>query len=280
MFTLTPYDRRHLDDILDLAETTDFFHTHLDWYAIDQWLDAHAGPVLLAWAGRRLAGVIGLSAPMGGICWVRLLALRRVMPVRLTLDALWEEAQRTLRASGVREVVVMVAQDWLLHQLPGLNLTPSEQIITLSRGGGDLPPPRNRAVRMRPAELHDLAAMLMIDHAAFQPPWQLSAGDLRAALRMAASCKLAYFDGRMVGYQLSTRFEEHGHLARLAVLPDTQGSGVGGALLDDLIRSLTARGVRLMTVNTQASNLRSQRLYAQYGFRRNGYDLPVWSLTL
>jgi hypothetical protein len=40
------------------------------------------------------------------------------------------------------------------------------------------------------------------------------------------------------------------------------------------------RRVRSLTVNTQLSNLRSQRLYSAYGFRRNGHDLPVWTVGL
>jgi RimJ/RimL family protein N-acetyltransferase len=35
-----------------------------------------------------------------------------------------------------------------------------------------------------------------------------------------------------------------------------------------------------MSVNTQAHNLASQRLYRHFGFRRNGYDPPVWSLDI
>jgi RimJ/RimL family protein N-acetyltransferase len=38
--------------------------------------------------------------------------------------------------------------------------------------------------------------------------------------------------------------------------------------------------VRSLTVNTQASNHRSQRLYLRYGFERNGYDLGVWQAHL
>jgi ribosomal protein S18 acetylase RimI-like enzyme len=84
----------------------------------------------------------------------------------------------------------------------------------------------------------------------------------------------------MVGYQLSTTFRSTGHLARLAVLPSMQGQGVGSALLDDMIRRFGRHDILTVTVNTQSGNYRSQRLYHHYGFRRNGYDLPVWQADL
>jgi ribosomal protein S18 acetylase RimI-like enzyme len=62
----------------------------------------------------------------------------------------------------------------------------------------------------------------------------------------------------------------------LAVLPDMQGKRIGAVLLDNLISKFNRRGVRSLTVNTQQSNIRSQRLYARYGFHRNGFDLPIW----
>jgi ribosomal protein S18 acetylase RimI-like enzyme len=118
--------------------------------------------------------------------------------------------------------------------------------------------------------------MTRVDHAAFSPPWQLSLSDLRQAMRLAASCTVATLDERIVGYQLSTRHRESGHLARLAVEPNLQGGGVGGAMLNRLLMYFHERSVHIVTVNTQETNTRSQRLYNYYGFFRNGYDLPVW----
>ena len=51
-------------------------------------------------------------------------------------------------------------------------------------------------------------------------------------------------------------------------------------LLIDLLSRFERRGVLSMTVNTQASNTRSQRLYTGFGFERTGYDLPVWMVEI
>lgn len=282
MFTLavSTYERRHRDAVLDLVYDHIQSHTHLDWYMVDEWLDHHAGAISLAWQNRRLMGVMGFSIPQDDTVWMRLLAIRDTAPTRDVVRALWEDARVMLTAQAVKSASLLMFADWLGAYTTEFGMQQIEMVVTMKRNGGDLPRQRNIQPILRPAEYEDLPLMIRIDHAAFAPPWRLAPDDLRAALRIASSCKLAYVDGRIVGYQLSTRYDDNGHLARLAVLPDVQGIGVGGALLHDLVRNFTVRRVRVMTVNTQLSNLRSQRLYSAYGFRRNGYDLPVFSVNL
>jgi len=135
-------------------------------------------------------------------------------------------------------------------------------------------------VQVRNAYLEDLANVLAVDHAAFEPAWQLSARELRQAQRQTASSTVAVFNGQIVGYQLSTKHQGSGHLARLAVRPEIQGKRVGAALLYHVLESFSHRGVRTMTVNTQDSNTYSQRLYERYGFFRNGYDIPIWQIQV
>jgi ribosomal protein S18 acetylase RimI-like enzyme len=67
-----------------------------------------------------------------------------------------------------------------------------------------------------------------------------------------------------------------GHLARLAVLPAYQGRGVGYALVNDLLRQFVFRGIFRVTVNTQADNHASLRLYENMGFQRTGESYPVY----
>src|SRR6185369_15396972 len=131
-------------------------------------------------------------------------------------------------------------------------------------------PPPGLSIRLN--EPGDLAAILAVDNHAFTPPWQMERDELRAAVRISACCTVAERDGELIGYQLSTLYFDGAHLARLAVVPETQGIGMARALLIDLLRRFERRGVRTMTVNTQSSNTRSQRLYIGFGFERTGYD--------
>jgi ribosomal-protein-alanine N-acetyltransferase len=151
-----------------------------------------------------------------------------------------------------------------------------EDVVTLHRTGTQVPPAYEHNLVLRNGYSEDIADIMRVDHAAFTPPWQMTRADVYHSQRQAASCTLAEYQGQVIGYELSTRHHTSGHLARLAVLPEIQGQRVGAVLLDNLINKFNRRGVRSITVNTQQSNIRSQRLYARYGFRRNGFDIPIW----
>jgi ribosomal-protein-alanine N-acetyltransferase len=131
-------------------------------------------------------------------------------------------------------------------------------------------------ITVRLVRAEDLPTLAQVDQAAFAPPWQMTFSELRQAERVSAICTVALYQERIVGYQLSTLYFDGAHLARLAVLPEMQGKGIGGLLLSDVLRYFSRRGVFVMTVNTQSSNEVSQRLYMRFGFRHNGYNLPVW----
>jgi ribosomal-protein-alanine N-acetyltransferase len=133
---------------------------------------------------------------------------------------------------------------------------------------------------IRLARAEDLPIMAQVDQAAFSPPWQMTLAEVRQAERISATCTVAQYEKQVVGYQLSTLYFDGAHLARLAVTPDMQNKGVGSALLSDVLRTFARRGVYSMTVNTQARNEISQRLYLRHDFRHNGYNLPVWMAQL
>ncbi len=277
--TLTPFERRYRQATLDLLFHNTRVHTHLDWHETSQWLDTPNIPTRLAWQNQRLIGILAASVPMEGTCWLRLIGLADNVAGTPLIRALWADLGEVLREMQVYTVALLIINDWLADYAPALGFAYNEDIVTLRREGYDLPERHKSGVTLRVAGYEDLARLVTVDQSAFKAPWQLSEEDLRQARRIATSCTVALKDQWIVGYQLSTLYRQSGHLARLAVLPEMQGSGVGGALLDDLIRRFLKRGVRSVTVNTQSTNLRSQRLYQRYGFERNGYDLPVWVAT-
>lgn len=118
-----------------------------------------------------------------------------------------------------------------------------------------------------PAELE---AALEIERAAFG---QEAEADLVAALISDPSAQphlslLAMEEGRPVGHVLFTAVAVGGHrvappasiLAPLAVLPEAQGRGIGGALIEEGARRLAARGVGLVFV------LGHPGYYTRFGF--------------
>jgi ribosomal protein S18 acetylase RimI-like enzyme len=103
---------------------------------------------------------------------------------------------------------------------------------------------------------------------------------LEIAFHQAAVATVAEYEGRLVGYQISTGTPIGGHLARLAVLPNVQGKGIGYALLYNLLSQFAQRGSRTITVNTQRDNLASLSLYHKAGFQLTGEEYPIYQLEL
>lgn len=275
--TITPYERRHRQAVFDLVFRSHRTHSHLDWHSAEQWIDIPGHTIRLAWLDERLVGIMGASIPVGQSCWLRIIVLAEDIPAGVILFPLWEAICHTIRAQDANLVALLQIEDWLGSFVKAMGFKYDEDIVTLNRNSHSMPDQSNGPLPVRPATMQDLPRMAEIDRVAFQSPWQLSLDDLRYAKRLATSCTVTLVEGEIAGFQLSTIYQQNGHLARLAVLPEMQGRGVGSALLHDLLTRFQRRNVQSITVNTQASNTRSQRLYERYGFRRNGYDLPVYS---
>jgi ribosomal-protein-alanine N-acetyltransferase len=279
--SITHYQRRNRWAVRDLLSRNFYSHTHLDWQETDQWLDNEAAPIRLAWQHNRLTGVLATSVPLNNTCWIRLAAVLDHSELTPMLKALWNDLRLELRALGVRTAAWLMIRDWPTQCAGEMGFSFSEEIVTLRRASQTPPPDTSLDdIAIRSARAEDLPTMTQVDQAAFVPPWQMTLSDLRQAERVSANCTVALHNGRIVGYQLSTLYFDGAHLARLAVHPEMQGKGVGGALLSEVLRYFARRGVYAMTVNTQSSNETSQRLYLRYGFRHNGYNLPVWLASL
>lgn len=281
IFTVTSYERSHRQPVLDLIFRSSLAYTHLDWQEVGQWLDARQAIIRLAWQQNRIVGVMATSLSLNNTCWLRVVSVSNAVSPESIMMGLWNDLRTELQREGIRCVAVLVLDDWLLPYLPGMGFSYQEDIITLARTSKPLEAAKSPNVTIRSASLDDLDETAAVDQGAFVAPWQMSLQDIRQAARIAAVYTVATDDrGKILGYQLSTLYHQNGHLARLAVLPEAQGQGIGSILLDDLIQRFARRQIKLITVNTQESNHRSQRLYLRYGFQRNGYDLPVWMTTL
>lgn len=278
---LTPYQRRHREAIHSLMFYSRLTHVHLDWYKAAHWLESSNALVHLAWYEGRLVGIMGAAKPLNHTSWLRLVAVDgRYTPLAI-LQPLWKSIGTQLYQAGVKSVSILLINNWLARHLPDLGFGYLEDVVTMYRGKRLLPPfdPLTEST-IRLAYNEDLPEIAMIDQTAFAPPWQLSTDELYQALRLSAICTVAEANGKMIGYQLSTRHHASAHLARLAVLPQTQSRGIGSLLVYDLLRRFLKRGVKSFTVNTQESNLRSQHIYERFEFYRNGFDLPVWQAIL
>jgi len=279
--TVAPYARRYRHAVRDLMFRSYRVHSHLDWHESEEWLETDQYPIQLAFYGDRLVGFIAMSKPLGGTSWVRLAVLSDQADGTTVLGGLWAEITRELRQYGVTKVAILINPDWILSYLRSFQFKPAEEIITLIRPQIAIPDmPLVEGISLRLMRREEVAAITAVDQYAFAPPWQMDVSELRQAEKISALATVALYEHEIVGYSLYTITMEGAHLARLAVLPAFQGRGVASLILVDALQRFMRRSILRMSVNTQGTNVRSQRLYLRYGFARNGYDLPVWMLDL
>lgn len=78
-------------------------------------------------------------------------------------------------------------------------------------------------------------------------------------------------DGRLLGLIVGTKEEAHGgRVLVFAVEPETQGQGVGRALLRSLQQAMTLESVRQVELEVRADNQRAIEFYRRHGFQVTG----------
>ena len=277
---ITAYERRYRSALLEVASASRWTHKHLDWHETSRWLDYEMGPVLLAWKGGKLAGYIGLSPPCDGWSWICLFGIRDGRMPGLVARELCEASEALCRQRGLRNIVVLMAANWLQMYLRELGFRFDEDIITMRRVGSRRPSKPKAPVQIRSAEAPDFDHIMRLDRLAFDAPWRLTEADLWQAYRIAASVTVASVDDQLVGYQVSTRQDKVGHLARLAVHPGYRRRRVASAMLHRLLADSERWDLTELSLNTQLGNQASQRLYERHGFYRNGFDIEMWRKRL
>jgi ribosomal protein S18 acetylase RimI-like enzyme len=141
--------------------------------------------------------------------------------------------------------------------------------------------PRVPTFRARRA---DRAAVLALDHEAFQPFWRLDEVALDESLMATPVARFRVTGGQrslrsgrdpLTGYAVFGWASDRGYLQRLAVHPDHRGQGLAESLIRDGLRWLRRRGATCTLVNTQEGNDKALRLYQRMGFVPERHGLVV-----
>lgn len=132
-------------------------------------------------------------------------------------------------------------------------------------------------VRVTPEQPALLAAVEMLDHAAFPWFWWNSAEEFDAYLRLRdVEVWAGVRDGEVVSYIGFTSFHHWAHLDRIAVAPGMQGRGIGRSALAFAAGRMVDEGARHIGLSTQSANRVSRHLYESLGFRhtrQSDYDV-------
>jgi ribosomal-protein-alanine N-acetyltransferase len=211
------------------------------------------------------------------VAWLRLFVGYGIDSDEEYWHMLWEPARRELADQPGITIAAIALEKWLPPILESSGFTSSQQIVMLEcREHIELDDGHNGAIIIRPMLSYDIQDVVDVDIAAFDLLWQNSLASTMRGYQQAALAAVAELNGKVVGYQISTRTSLGVHLARLAVQPEVQRRGVGQALVADLIRQAERRGIRHFTVNTQSDNAVSLALYKKIGFQETGERYPVY----
>lgn len=273
-------DRDAISALLRRAERS---HMHVDWRLPGDWFDMGVF-VVAERAGGDLFGCLAVGADPPPAAWVRVLALDGGHEDDSLFVALFDAALASLRRRGVGQLAWLPQRPWPRPWLHRVGFQVINEVETFRKDGLQIPEDvhDDPAVVVRPVRPADLPRLAEIEAAAFDPLWRHSAEALGLAQSQAISFDVAELDGHVVGFQYSVSGEEQGtaHLVRLTVSPDVQRRGVGSTLLVAAIHAYRQRGLGRISLNTQADNIASKRLYQKFGFEAAGYRLPVWSMDL
>jgi ribosomal-protein-alanine N-acetyltransferase len=242
----------------------------------------------------RIRGALLASSDASSVAWIRLAAVDHDLDIGRWLDLSLPPILRTLSDRGVRELAWMDHGEWAHTYLKTRGFSPLMDVITLSKTDRHLPEPpvvsMSRAkprdlveptpqrIILRPATDADLAAIVSIDRAAFEPHWWRSEATLRRMAATASRFTVATWGGKVVGYTEQELHPPAAHLNRIAIHPRIQGRGAGKVLLHNVLSALWQSGARTVSLNTQRHNQRSRRLYHRFGFQPTGDVVTVWTL--
>jgi len=187
------------------------------------------------------------------------------------------------KAPQPRLLIAHSGFSWYNRSLTAAGFAAAERVHFLEL---DKAPQRLRAlhagaalVTLRPGAFADLDAVAALDAAAFSPLWHFPASALRP-LAVQGRLQTAWHGDELVGYWLMTFSGALAHVARLAVLPQWQGRGIGRQLMLDALAAAVAAGCRTVVLNTQVDNQPAQRLYRSLGFRTTGEEFTVYTKLL
>ncbi len=265
------------EGLLHLLRDAQSIHRHLDWHQPLEWLGEE--PFWLMENSLRLQAALAMPSDPPGVAWIRIFACLQSSRMLEAWQSLLEQCLSFYRNKPAY-IAAIGLTSWFSNLLLGSGFHEYQDIVILQQSLTDacLGKPKHPGLVIRPIRSTDMESVLQTDQTAFETIWQVSAQGLAHACQIATYTSVAEMEGKIIGYQLSTSNPFSGHLARLAVLPEYQGKGIGTALVHDLQEFFLNMGIGELTVNTQNTNTTSLHLYQKLGFAMTGERFPVYLL--
>ena len=131
-----------------------------------------------------------------------------------------------------------------------------------------------------PASLEHVDEIYEIEQESFSDPWSKSSIIYEIEHKFSICLSAVDTNGNVLGYAAMRWVINEGHINNIAVLPSYRGQGIGGILIEGLIKEAKARDMIGLTLEVRAGNAAAISMYEKYGFitegiRKNYYFSPT-----
>lgn len=126
-------------------------------------------------------------------------------------------------------------------------------------------------ILLRDIRPQDFEALHALDQSCFEPDISYSREELRGFLRLpTVEGAVAESGGAVAGFVISYRAPGNiGHVVTLDVAQAHRRSGVGRALMEEVMARLARRGVKGYRLEVDATNAPALSFYQAFGFRES-----------
>ena len=124
------------------------------------------------------------------------------------------------------------------------------------------------AASLRPMREADLDAVMLIEQRAYPFPW--TRGIFRDCLQAGYPMWLLERQGVIVGYGVLSIAAGEAHVLNLCTAPGHEGQGLGGRMLQALLKIARGHGAQRVFLEVRPSNPRAIALYERSGFNEIG----------
>ncbi len=124
---------------------------------------------------------------------------------------------------------------------------------------------------LRPYRPEDFETLYAIDQACYDETIAYSHRELACYMHLpGADCLVAETGGKAIGFVLSSREKDQGHVITIDVLAPHRRTGVGSALLVGAEKRLAERGVTRVVLETATNNQPAVSFWQKHGYRTRG----------
>lgn len=272
---LRSLERNDFSRLVEFLQQDILIHRHLDWRPPAEWLGEQ--PFLAVEENGKIQAVLAMPDDPAGIFWVRLFAVHKKRSTQPIWEFLLAEGLQQIAGKNLQPLAALAYSDWFRQLLVSSRWIERQRVVLLKfRGRTREIPNLDDDYLLRPMVSSDINSVAEIDQASFEPLWQQSVDATRRSYTQTSYSSVMEYQHQVIGYQMTTTTAANAHLARLAVLPQFQGTGVGTALVMDMLQRMKQALMREITVNTQQDNPNSIRLYQKLGFELTGESFPIF----